>query len=50
MADFARRRMPLLTVAELDAGHGMNMEDAAGFNQAVLTFLEQCTATAEQEG
>jgi pimeloyl-ACP methyl ester carboxylesterase len=50
MADFARRNMPLLTIAELDAGHGMNMEDAAGFNQAVLNFLGQCAATAEPEG
>ncbi len=50
MAAFAQRNMPMLTTAELEAGHGMNMEDAPGFNQAVLAFLDQCTADARQAG
>lgn len=44
MAGFAGRHMPLLRTERLDAGHGVNMEDAAGFNEAVLRFLTQCSA------
>ena len=50
MAEFARSNMPLLTTAELNAGHGMNMEDAPGFNEAVLGFLSRCAADARQAG
>ena len=39
MAEYAREHMPLLSIEELNAGHGMNMEDADGFNDAVLRFL-----------
>ena len=46
MAAYARSNMPLLTIAELDAGHGMNMEDAPGFNEVVLEFLNRCMADA----
>ena len=42
MAEFARKNMPHLTVEELNAGHGMNMEDAPGFNEAVLRFIAKC--------
>ncbi len=41
LAAFARETMPALTVVELDAGHGMNMEQPAAFNAGVLRFLEQ---------
>lgn len=39
---FIEANMPQLTIVELDAGHGMNMEVPAAFNQAVRTFLSQC--------
>lgn len=39
MAEHAIGNMPLLTTERLDAGHGMNMEDPAGFNEAVGRFL-----------
>ena len=39
MAEYAEKNMPHLTIERLDAGHGMNMEDPAGFNDAVLRFL-----------
>jgi pimeloyl-ACP methyl ester carboxylesterase len=42
MAEHARTHMPHLTVEELNAGHGMNMEDADGFNDAVRRFLVSC--------
>ena len=31
--------MANLTVVSLDAGHAVNMEDAAGFNNAVVQFV-----------
>jgi 2-succinyl-6-hydroxy-2,4-cyclohexadiene-1-carboxylate synthase len=41
LRDYALAQMPHLQVADLDAGHGMNMEDPAGFNDAVAGFLER---------
>ncbi|MGE0625367.1 MAG: alpha/beta fold hydrolase [Pseudomonadales bacterium] len=41
-AAFAQASMPGLTVAPLDAGHAMNMEQPDAFNDAVLRFLRQC--------
>ncbi|MEZ5596558.1 MAG: alpha/beta fold hydrolase [Pseudomonadales bacterium] len=38
-AEFARSHMPNLEVAELDTGHGVNMEDADAFNSALANFL-----------
>ena len=45
LAEYAVRHMPLLEVAELDAGHGMNMEVPAAFNRAVTEFLTRCRRT-----
>lgn len=42
LAEYAARQMPQLEVAELDAGHGMNMEVPAAFNRTVTDFLERC--------
>ncbi len=42
MAEYAIQTMPHLTAERLDAGHGMNMEDASGFNEAVLRFVAKC--------
>ena len=38
--DWIVEHMPNLTHVDLDAGHGVNMEDPDGFNQAVSTFIE----------
>ncbi|HSD11237.1 MAG TPA: alpha/beta hydrolase [Candidatus Binatia bacterium] len=35
----AQQSMPALAVVELDAGHAVNLEDAAGFNAAVTRFF-----------
>jgi len=40
-ADHARAVMPNLDTVGLDTGHGVNMEDADGFNQALIAFLEK---------
>ncbi|MEJ2131696.1 MAG: alpha/beta fold hydrolase [Gammaproteobacteria bacterium] len=37
--EFAKANMPHLTVAELEAGHAVNAQDAEGFNAAVAGFL-----------
>jgi pimeloyl-ACP methyl ester carboxylesterase len=37
----AEQIMPGLAVVELDAGHAVNLEDAAGFNAAVTDFFER---------
>ncbi|MEM7001313.1 MAG: alpha/beta fold hydrolase [Pseudomonadota bacterium] len=42
--NWAIEHMHNLQVAELDAGHGVNMEDIEGFNQAVVNFIEQQSA------
>ena len=39
--DWAAANMARLQVVELDAGHGVNMQDAPGFNQAVIQFVHQ---------
>jgi pimeloyl-ACP methyl ester carboxylesterase len=39
---FAETNMPMLDVVTLNAGHGMNMEDSAGFNMAVRDFFNRC--------
>lgn len=36
---YVRDHMPQIEIAEVDAGHGVNMEAADGFNEAVRTFL-----------
>src|SRR5205807_9056613 len=36
---FVEEQMPHLDVAELDAGHAMNIHDPAGFNAAVGAFI-----------
>lgn len=41
-ADFARQAMPNLTVHELDAGHGVNMQAAESFNKRVKDFVATC--------
>jgi pimeloyl-ACP methyl ester carboxylesterase len=38
---YAIERMPNLTVTDLAVGHGVNMEDPAGFNAALTTFIER---------
>ena len=38
-ADFARKHMPKLESIEIDAGHGVNMQAAECFNQAVEEFV-----------
>ncbi len=47
MAEYANRNMPHLTTEKLDAGHGMNMEDPDGFNDAVLRFLSRCNPDSQ---
>jgi len=37
--EFARTRMPNLTIVDLAAGHGVNMEDPQGFNRALIEFV-----------
>lgn len=36
---FAKANMPHLQVVDLDAGHAVNMQDAAGFNRAACAFI-----------
>lgn len=42
LAAYVQEHMPLLTTVEIDAGHGMNMEASAEFNQTVTDFIHQC--------
>ena len=42
--------MPRLVVADLDAGHAVNMEDAAGFNGAVCDFVRRVAQAPEATG
>ena len=44
--DFAEANMPNLQIADLDTGHGVNMEGAEAFNAALGAFVEQCTSTS----
>ena len=39
--EFARAEMPKLSIVDLAVGHGVNMEDAPGFNRAVREFITQ---------
>jgi len=39
--DYAIERMPNLEVADLAVGHGVNMEDAGGFNAALAAFIHR---------
>jgi 2-succinyl-6-hydroxy-2,4-cyclohexadiene-1-carboxylate synthase len=41
MRDAAARRLPSLTIVDLDGGHSINMEAAEGFNAAVRAFLSE---------
>lgn len=41
LAEHAEANMPNLTVARLDAGHGMNMEQAGQFNATVAGFIDR---------
>jgi len=41
-AEFAAANMPLLTVEEIDAGHGVNMQAAEAFNACVQEFVTTC--------
>lgn len=43
-ADHALAHMTRLEHVALDTGHGVNMEDANGFNQAVISFVRQHSA------
>lgn len=40
--EFVAEAMPQLTIADLDAGHGMNMEAPGAFNAALVEFLRSC--------
>jgi pimeloyl-ACP methyl ester carboxylesterase len=40
--EFALANMPDLSIVEIDAGHGMNMEAPAAFNLAVSAFIRKC--------
>lgn len=37
---FAAEQMPNLTIVDLPVGHGVNMEDADGFNRAACAFIQ----------
>ena len=37
--EFARTTMPNLAIVDLPVGHGVNMEDPAGFNRALADFV-----------
>lgn len=41
MAKYAALNMPQLTTINIEAGHGMNMEDPESFNRAVVEFIDQ---------
>lgn len=43
--DYAAQQMPHLEVADLDAGHGMNMEVPDAFNAALIEFLGRCVSS-----
>ena len=44
--EFAEAHMPGLRVVDMDAGHGVNMQDAARFNAAVADFIGTHTDAA----
>lgn len=37
--EWLAQHMPKLQIADLNAGHAVNMEDVAGFNQAIIEFI-----------
>ncbi len=39
--EFARAHMPKLSIVDLAVGHGVNMEDPAGFDRAVAEFVRR---------
>jgi len=41
---FAAAHMPLLEIADLDVGHGVNMEDPPAFDRVLTDFIRQHTA------
>jgi 2-succinyl-6-hydroxy-2,4-cyclohexadiene-1-carboxylate synthase len=41
LRDFAAERMPLLEIVDLDAGHAVNINAAAEFNEQVTAFLSR---------
>jgi pimeloyl-ACP methyl ester carboxylesterase len=42
---FAGAAMPNLEIVPLDAGHGVNMEQPAAFNEAVAGFIRRCATS-----
>ncbi len=46
--EFAAAQMPRLRVVDLNAGHAVNMQDAAGFNQAVCDFVRTVAGTGHR--
>ena len=40
--DFTAQHMRQVRIVDLDAGHAVNLEAAAAFNQALADFIEQC--------
>lgn len=46
LAEHAQAHMPHLETVELDAGHGMTMEQPEAFNAAVLDFISRCSRTS----
>ena len=44
--DYAATHMPNLTVENLEVGHGVNMEDAEGFNALACDFIEKWRNTS----
>ncbi len=43
--DYIAEHMPNLTIANLDAGHGVNMQDPDNFNRLVIEFIERWQGT-----
>ena len=44
--DYAASHMPNLTIANLETGHGVNMQDPDNFNRLVIEFIERWQAPA----
>jgi pimeloyl-ACP methyl ester carboxylesterase len=42
LRDLAAREIPGLTVVDLEGGHSVNLDQAAGFNAAVTAFIQRC--------
>ena len=39
LAEWAATHMANLKIVKLNTGHGVNMEDSSGFNDAVIEFI-----------